>query len=136
MQVLGHVRRVLRLERLLRDWTRADLSEAAGVSEAQIWRIEKGKQTPKLETVDKILVALGISFADFSRRCLEVAELRDPPQGPRGGPFGTPVSPALLNLTKQIARGCFETDEHYVVLIPKPPQIELRKLRESRESDE
>lgn len=131
LQVLRYIPEAIRFERLSRDWTQEDLAQAVGSSNSQISMIETGKKLPKLETLDRMLVAWNLSFADFSRRCMKIAELRDPaPPGPRGGPFETPASPAFLDLLHRIGRGSFETEDHVVLVIPKT------SLGESRESED
>ena len=135
--VIRYIPEAIRVERQLRGWTQKVLAKEAGVAEVQISRVETGAQTPTLGTLDKLLVAFGLAFTDFSRRCMEITELRDPaPQGPRGGPFETAASPLLLDLIHRIGRGTFETEHHVIVVIPKPTLTEPRELGESRASDE
>jgi transcriptional regulator with XRE-family HTH domain len=120
MQVLGHIQRLIRSERQQKGLTQQDLAKEAKLSKTQISKIETAAQIPNLETLDKVLVGLGLSFAEFSRRYLEIERAeQQSAQGPRGGPFEVPGSAELLDLTEQISRGSFETERHYVVVIPK-----------------
>jgi|GEM_PF-5708398 len=117
MEILGGIPRFIRSERHRQGRTQEDVALASGLSKTQISKIETESQTPNLETLDRVLVGLGLSFAQFSQRYLEMED-RDRFDG--GSPVSFPlVSANLVALTKNIARGSFETDKHYVVVIPK-----------------
>lgn len=51
--------------RLLRGMSLRELAEASGVGEANISRIENGKQSPHPATVRKLAKALGVSVAEL-----------------------------------------------------------------------
>lgn len=119
MKVLGGIPRFIRSERNRQGRTQEDVAEAAKLSKTQISKIETEVQSPNLETLDKVLVGLGLSFAEFSQRYLDMED-NERAKDPDSEPGTTPaMSPELYTLTKHIARGCFETDEHYVIVIPK-----------------
>ncbi len=58
----SNVGRNMKVERVKRGWTQADLAEASGVSVNSIARYEIGETTPSLEAAWKIAAALGISI--------------------------------------------------------------------------
>ena len=120
MRVFRHLPRFLRAERQRQGLTQQQVARSAGLSKTQISKIETGAQTPNLETLDRVLAGLNLGFGEFSRRYLDF--LHNQPDGSDADadrPSQAP-SPGLLDLTQQIARGSFETDQHYVVVIPKP----------------
>jgi len=126
MKILEWVPQFIRHERQRQDKTQQQLAEAAGLSKTQISKIETARQIPTLETLDRVLVGLELSFAEFSRRYLEMgrdlgwkAEEGVDSRATELESSGTALSPGLLVLVDQIARGSFETAEHYVVVIPK-----------------
>lgn len=53
----------IRVQRVRRSWTQADLSERAGLKVPNLCRLEKGKHLPSLETLEKVADALGIPVA-------------------------------------------------------------------------
>ncbi|MGW8381246.1 helix-turn-helix domain-containing protein [Streptococcus parasuis] len=48
-----------------RGFTQKKLGELCGINEANIRKYELGKQNPKIETIDKIASALGVSTLEF-----------------------------------------------------------------------
>jgi len=118
MQVFQHLPRFLRVERQRQGRTQQEVALSAGLSKTQISKIETGAQTPNLDTLDRVLAGLDLRFGEFSRRYLEF--LHGQAEGSAADPDRQPPSAGLLDLTQHIARGSFETDEHYVVVIPKP----------------
>ena len=51
----------IRLTRKLKNMTQKELGEKCGINEANIRKYESGRQIPKLETINKIAVGLGVS---------------------------------------------------------------------------
>ena len=84
---LGPALRDLRIERGL---TQVQLAERAGVSKSMLSLYEQEKQRPHLDTLGKLLNALGVSLGQLAAR-LERQALRDQALGaghadmPRGG---------------------------------------------------
>ncbi|HSL84262.1 MAG TPA: helix-turn-helix transcriptional regulator [Thermoanaerobaculia bacterium] len=84
---LGPALRELRAER---GWTQVELAERAGVSKSMLSLYERGKQRPHLDTLGKLVNALGVSLGQLAAR-LERRALRDQALGagdadmPRGG---------------------------------------------------
>lgn len=53
----------IRVERARRNWTQATLVEQTGLSVSTVSQIEAGKQSPTLETLQRIADAFGVSLA-------------------------------------------------------------------------
>lgn len=125
MQVFRHLPRFLRIERQRQGRTQEEVARSAGLSKTQISKIETGAQTPNLDTLDRLLAGLELHFGEFSRRYLDF--LHSQPNG-AAVDASLPSSPSsgLLALVQHIAQGSFETDEHYVVVIPKPVSTVVR----------
>jgi transcriptional regulator with XRE-family HTH domain len=68
----------LRCIRIDRNLTQEQLAKQAGVSTNQISRYERGFDDPSLPTLDRLLTALGCSYAD----------LQEPPDAPVPAPRG------------------------------------------------
>ena len=118
VQVFPNLPRFLRIERQRQGRTQEEVARSAGLSKTQISKIETGAQTPNLDTLDRLLAGLELHFGEFSRRYLEF--LHSQSNGTAEDPAqSSPPSSGLLDLVQHIARGSFETDELYVVVIPK-----------------
>ena len=65
----------VRLERLERSWTLADLSARTGIKIPNLSRLEKGKHLPSLETLERVGGAFGLPVAALvaTRRAVGVA---------------------------------------------------------------
>lgn len=48
-----------------RDWTRLDLAKLANVDPSSLYRIEKGRQAPGFETLQRIAKALGLRMDEL-----------------------------------------------------------------------
>lgn len=59
------VGRALRAIRIEKKMTQEELIELADLSRSQIYYIESGKRIPKLQTIQAICAALGISIYDL-----------------------------------------------------------------------
>src|ERR1700709_141250 len=57
--------KALALVRELRGKTQAQVARAAGVGKSQLSKYENGKELPKLDSLEKLLDALGVSAFDF-----------------------------------------------------------------------
>lgn len=75
-----HLPELLRRLRLAAGWTQQECAARAGLSVGQLSRIEAGYQAPRLDTLSRLLKALGLTLTDFARRyeALE-QELTDDP---------------------------------------------------------
>jgi transcriptional regulator with XRE-family HTH domain len=49
-------------------WTQQQLAERSGVDKATINQAERGRRSPRVETLEKLAVALGVEMADFFPR--------------------------------------------------------------------
>ena len=54
--------------RQARGWTQSKLAEASGVDKATLNQAERGRRSPKVETLEKLAEALGVEVADFFPR--------------------------------------------------------------------
>jgi transcriptional regulator with XRE-family HTH domain len=55
----------LRRARELRGTSQAEVARQAGVGKSQLSKYEQGKELPKLESLERVLVALGFGSLDF-----------------------------------------------------------------------
>jgi transcriptional regulator with XRE-family HTH domain len=78
VELLGRRLRKLRKER---KWSPADLGERSGLDAQDVIRIERGEVRLGLETVFRLLAALGVEPAEFER--LAAAERQEPPSSER-----------------------------------------------------
>ena len=53
----------VKFERLKKDFSQEELALKAGLSRNAIWKIETGRVSPTVETLDKIAKALGLDFS-------------------------------------------------------------------------
>jgi len=61
--------------RRLRGHTQAQLAELSGVTQDYISRIEKSQKQPSLETLERLLTALEVSFSEFFTVAETIADL-------------------------------------------------------------
>lgn len=119
---------MIRRLRKEQDKTQVDVAEESGCTNTQISRIEGGHQTPSLDTLGKILTALGLSRIEFIYRyeAMEREYLRrraeeqgdEPPRFP-ADPFLQ--LPALLSaMPPGLERGHLELGDYVILIFPKP----------------
>lgn len=60
-----HVGRALALVRSLRELSQARLARKAGIGKSQLSKYENGKELPKLDSLEKILIGLGVGQFEF-----------------------------------------------------------------------
>jgi len=65
MDMFGNLGRALRLLRDLQGWSQADFARRASIGKSQLSKYESGKELPKLDTLEKLLLTLGVSPLDF-----------------------------------------------------------------------
>ncbi len=87
------------------------LSRLAEISPASLTAIEKGRSSPTLATLHKVLKALGTSFAEFFANS--------------SGPSQTPVFPR-----KQM-RSAADKHRQYVFLTPRRPDLRFQMVHET-----
>jgi transcriptional regulator with XRE-family HTH domain len=63
--VMGKFGELVHAARDARKWTQEDLAGHAGVDRTTVGTIEQGKGNPELLTINKIALALELSFSDF-----------------------------------------------------------------------
>lgn len=71
-EIAGGIAERIRLERSLRDWSLADLSERSGVSKAMLSAIERGEASPTAVLLVRVAAAFGMTLSALIAR----AELR------------------------------------------------------------
>lgn len=89
MLVLHGLGKALRWLRAKQDRRQYELAAAAGITKAMLSAYETGKQKPSLDTLEKILDALGADLADLHDALQIVNDRR-----PRPGPGARAASPA------------------------------------------
>ncbi|WP_312598548.1 helix-turn-helix transcriptional regulator [Brevundimonas sp.] len=62
----------VRAARLERNWSQAQLAEAAGTSEEWVRRIERGAKSPSFDTVEAISTALGVTVSHLFAAMVEI----------------------------------------------------------------
>jgi len=113
----GPLRRIGFVIRLLRNragWTQGQLAEAAGLTSSQISKYERGREMPTIQSVDKILVALGVITPLELAAALEDADrsvewVRAAPGGGRRTRQGSPESRVRREEALQGLRDSFES---------------------------
>ncbi len=55
----------LRAERLARGWTQKELAERSGTERANIARLETGRHSPRVDTLESLAKAMALSLADL-----------------------------------------------------------------------
>lgn len=67
----------LRAERLARGWTQKELAARSGIERANIARLEAGKHSPRLDTLEALAGALGLPMAELFETARAAAELTE-----------------------------------------------------------
>lgn len=70
--------RALRMARAARGMTQGELASKAGVTQPMLSSVERGGSSPTLETLEKILEALGMDLADLDRYLMLANEANRP----------------------------------------------------------
>lgn len=132
MIIFDHIDRALRHLREGRRTRQYQIAEEAGITKAMLSSYETGKQKPSLETLDKILEALGCDLVDL-HEALAVFQADSPRERPMrppsrrlsgSGAFGTsrPVRGGDLDgpLERSEASDAAETDVYSTLGIEQP----------------
>jgi y4mF family transcriptional regulator len=69
----------VRRERIRQGLTQTELALAAGVGKRLIHEIETEKPTARLDTIEQVLAALGLSLRVVRRRDVQAADEEEPP---------------------------------------------------------
>lgn len=67
----------LRAERLARGWTQKQLAERAGIERANLARLEAGRHSPRVDTLESLANCLELSLAELFETARGAAELRE-----------------------------------------------------------
>lgn len=109
MSAFDGLGKALRWLRAKQDKRQYQLAGAAGITKAMLSAYETGKQRPSLETLEKILAALGAELADL-HDALDIVNERSPLAGRqrrpaawswadrRGAPLGDPFADPAVDL--------------------------------------
>jgi transcriptional regulator with XRE-family HTH domain len=128
MEMFEHLPEMLRRLRREQQKTQKEVAKDSGCTNSQISRIESGKQAPTLDTLGKILQALGLTRGEFVRRYEEVErEVMRQKALESGGELPMPllsdlgqhVPELLTSLPPELQGGQLDFEDHYVVIIPK-----------------
>src|SRR3954462_16043534 len=65
MGMFANLGRSLSLLRELRGKTQAQVAREAGIGKSQLSKYENGKELPKLDSLEKVLIALKVSYFEF-----------------------------------------------------------------------
>lgn len=97
MAMFTNLGRTLSLLRELRGKSQARVAREAGIGKSQLSKYENGKELPKLDSLEKVLIALKVSYFEFfytlhlvDRRASELEQAGD------GNGSETPREPLLL----------------------------------------
>lgn len=115
----------LAILRRRRGWTKVQLSESAGVSASNLSRYESGKKIPQIDTLERILDALSVTFSD-----LEALDPDAPmaPQRPSAAPPGGSVPPNLEALAFIVGRQQSQIDNMRGEIAELRAQMDDRRL--------
>ena len=134
MSAFDGLGKALRWLRAKQDKRQYQLAGEAGITKAMLSAYETGKQRPSLETLEKVLDALGVELADLHDALDVVNERSTLPgrlrrsagwswAGRRGTPFGDPFADPLSDLDV--------LDVHRILGADRPlPPEEERAFRE------
>lgn len=124
MPAFDHLAGALRLLRDRRGLTQHQLAQAIESPVKQISAYETGRQRPRVETLERILAAIGADAMDLAEMmaALERGEVQAPPvRGvPRGRPRTVPAPPAPA----PAAGAAEELSPELRELVPRLPEIE------------
>jgi transcriptional regulator with XRE-family HTH domain len=67
----------LRAERLARGWTQKDLAARSGIERANIARLEAGRHSPRVDTLESLAKAMSLSLAKLFEAGQAAAELTE-----------------------------------------------------------
>ncbi|MFA6689186.1 MAG: helix-turn-helix domain-containing protein [Sphaerochaetaceae bacterium] len=97
--------RTIRLLRRSRRLTQEQLEERTGIGRSQIYYLESGKRLPRLETLEKLCLALDCSMARFMMIAEQIAErMSDPDDRVCGRNYNAPSSFSSSSLTDRPPR--------------------------------
>jgi transcriptional regulator with XRE-family HTH domain len=84
MAMFGNLGRTLSLLRELRGKSQARVAREAGIGKSQLSKYENGKELPKLDSLEKVLIALRVGYFEFfytlhlvDRRAADLDHARD-----------------------------------------------------------
>jgi transcriptional regulator with XRE-family HTH domain len=122
---LGPVLRDLRLERGL---TQVELSDRAGVSKSMLSLYESGKQRPHLDTLERLLDALGIRLGELVMRLESWPGTEEVAPGRRGSRRYTPAGAvARRNLEEEAVAAATEVLQRIAALLQHALQGERQQ---------
>jgi len=91
MAMFANLGRTLSLLRELRGKSQARVAREAGVGKSQLSKYENGKELPKLDSLEKVLIALKVGYFEFfytlylvDRRAADLARAEEREEGDAG----------------------------------------------------
>jgi transcriptional regulator with XRE-family HTH domain len=90
--------------------SQAALARKAGVGKSQLSKYENGKELPKLDSLERVLVALGVSYFEFFR-VLDIVDRKQP-----GAPLLNPEE--IEECFTRLTRGMFALHRKIVSQLP------------------
>jgi transcriptional regulator with XRE-family HTH domain len=91
-----------------------EVAQAAGITQAMLCSYEKGKRTPSLDSLGKVLSTLGVSLAELEKTLLKVGQTAGRPPAGTAPPRGAGEPP-------QEERGSVGATDLYDLLGQRPP---------------
>lgn len=95
MAMFTNLGRTLSLLRELRGKSQARVAREAGIGKSQLSKYENGKELPKLDSLEKVLIALKVSYFEFFYT-LHLVDRRASELEPAGNGDGAEASPLPL----------------------------------------
>lgn len=131
MSAFDGLGKALRWLRAKQDKRQYQLAREAGITKAMLSAYETGKQRPSLETLEKILDALGSELADLHDALEIVNERSAPGRLRRSGGWGGGRGAALGDPFADPAADLGPLDVHRILGVDRPlPPEEERAFRE------
>ena len=94
MAMFANLGRTLSLLRELRGKSQARVAREAGIGKSQLSKYENGKELPKLDSLEKVLIALKVGYFEFfytlylvDRRASDLEEKREGREMPNPAPL-------------------------------------------------
>lgn len=123
IDVFDRIPELLRRVRLDQNVTQEELAEISGVSVSQVSRIEAGSQDPQLDTVGRLLEAMGLDLDDFCRYYRDLVRELEPetPDSTReaGRQLAARLQPLLRGLPPGLCAAQLELPRHVIHIVPK-----------------
>jgi len=95
--VFSNLGKAISLLRLLRGKSQASLAHEAGIGNGQLSKYESGKELPRLDSLEKVLTALGVGYLELFHALKRIdrtaTSLRGEPRDEIDSPWTTLLAP-------------------------------------------